>query len=189
MKKILFTIIISLFPLMVYANTVENYYINATIEDNGDLTVEEYFYIDGTFNGMERIINYVNPGAYEFNKDASSYGGSKLHNGTGIDLLEIRSLEKNEDFDFKNIDGKLFSKTSYASNGDYGVYTESKCSYGDTVRIYLPSYKDEAFYLKYRIKNIAILHNDIGELGWIVVGDRFANYIENLVVTVNIPNK
>ena len=188
MKKLLLFLFIFLFPLMVNANSVENYYINATIENNGDLLVEEYFYIDGTFNGMERIINYINSNAFPFNKDASSYGGSKLHNGSGLELLEVRSLEKDEDFDFKGINGTLFNKTSYASKGDYGVYTESKGMYGNTIRIFLPSYKDEAFYLKYRIKNIAILHNDIGELGLNVVGDSFANYIENLVVTVNIPN-
>ena len=188
MKKVLLIISLFFMPLIVCANTIENYYINATIENNGDLLVEEYFYIDGTFNGMERIIDYANLSAANFIPSASYYGGSKLHNGSGIEILEVRALEKDENFDFTNIDGELFSKTSSASKGDYGVYTENNNINGTTIRMFLPSYKDEAFYVKYIIKDIAILHNDVGELGWNVVGKSLANYIDNLVVTVNVPN-
>lgn len=188
MKKILLMLISFIFPFIVYANTIDNYYINATIKDNGDLLVEEYFYIDGTFNGMERIINYKNINAYDFVESASSYGGSKLHNGNGIEILEVRALPKDENFDFENIDGNLFSKVSSASKGDYEVYTENRSSYGSTIRIFLPSYKDEAFYIKYLLKDMAILHNDVGELGWNVVGDSLANPTNNLIVKVNIPD-
>lgn len=188
MKKFLLTILLFLFPIIVNANSIENYYINATIENNGDLLVEEYFYIDGTFNGMERIIDYANLGVQDFVPSASNYGGSKLHNGTGIEILEVRALEKDENFDFTNIDGELFSKTNYAEKGDYGVYTENSHINGTSIRMFLPSYKNEAFYVKYLIKNIAILHNDVGELGWNVIGKSLANYIDNLVVTVKIPN-
>ena len=188
MKKVLLIISLFFMPLIVYANTIENYYINATLENNGDLLVEEYFYINGTFNGMERIIDYANLSASNFIPTASNYGGSKLHNGSGIEILEIRALAKDENFDFTDIDGKLFSETSSASKGDYGVYTENTNINGKTIRMFLPSYKNEAFYIRYIIKNIAILHNDVGELGWNVVGKSLANYINNLVVTVNIPN-
>ena len=74
---------------------------------------------------MERIINYKNINAYDFVESASSYGGSKLHNGNGIEILEVRALPKDENFDFENIDGNLFSKVSSASKGDYEVYTEN----------------------------------------------------------------
>ena len=42
MKKIINYLIFSIFPLLVKAEGIENYYINATIQSNGDLLVEEY---------------------------------------------------------------------------------------------------------------------------------------------------
>ena len=45
MKKIINYLIFSIllvFPLLAKAEGIENYYINATIQSNGDLLVEEY---------------------------------------------------------------------------------------------------------------------------------------------------
>ena len=54
MKKIIKSIIFSLLlfiPITVYAEEgIEKFYINATVEENGDLTVEEYFYLNGEFD-------------------------------------------------------------------------------------------------------------------------------------------
>ena len=188
MKKILLTILLFLFPLIVSAEGIENYYINATIENNGDLLVEEYFYLNDEFNGMSRIINYRNSNAFTFNKDSSSYGGSTLHNGNGVEILEVRALKIDSEFDFSKIEGTVFNKASYASVGDFGVYTIDDEYDGVDLRIYLPSSKNKAFYIKYRLRNMGILHNDIGELGWNVVGDSLSESVANLVVYINIPN-
>ena len=101
---------------------------------------------------------------YDFNSDVSSYGASKLNNATGIELLEVRGVDVDPDFDFNNINGDLFKKSLYASVGDYGVYELSNKTNGISLKIYNPSSKDKAFYVKFKLKNIAVLHNDIGEL-------------------------
>ena len=76
MKKILQILgLLLIFPIIVLADGVENYYINATIEQDGSLLVEEYFTITGYYNGYERIIDYKNFSASPFNINASSYGG------------------------------------------------------------------------------------------------------------------
>ena len=193
MKKILLIVIIFLFPLIVQAYGIENYYINATVLDNGDLEVQEYFNLTGSYNGMEREILYRNTNAPTFNPDMDSYGGSSLHNGSGIVINEVRAVELNDNFNFSDVDGEIFNSVYSASKGDYGVYTVSN-TYGESfdsgklIRIFLPNYKNKAFYIKYVLKDMAILHNDVAEFGWNVVGNNLSESVENLVVTVNIPN-
>ena len=191
MKKIkflLFMFILLFIPSNVFAYGVNNYFINATVLDNGDLEVQEYFEVNGSFNGMERIINYKNSNAYQFNPDAPSYGGHSLHNGTGVVIEEVRAVDITDKFNFDNVTGDKFKSVTSASKGDYGVYTNNSSYNGRTVRIFLPSSKKKAFYIRYKLQNMAILHNDVGEIGWNVIGDKFNESSENIVVYINIPN-
>ena len=139
--KLIYTIIL-LFPIIAYAYGIDNYYVNATLEDDGDLRVQEYFNMNGEFNGMERIILYANDNAYTFNPDLESYGGSKLNNGTGLKINEIRAVDINDNFNFKKINGKLFKRRAEADAGDYGIYTMTSQSSGYAVKIFLPSKKN-----------------------------------------------
>ena len=172
-----------LFPSIVFADGIENYYINATVLDNGDLEVQEYFNLTGTYNGMEREINFRNSNAHVFNPDMDSYGGSTLHNGSSITIEEIRAVDVDDNFNFKDINGDVFKSVYNASKGDYGVYTSSKTYDGISVRMFLPSYKNKAFYIKYILKDMAILHNDVGELGWNVIGD---SLLEDIAIKIFI---
>ena len=181
-------ILIMCIPFTVDAEEgIEKFYINATVEENGDLTVEEYFYLNGEFNGMEREILYKNDDLYDFHPELDYYGGSKLHNGSGIELIEIRALPIDENFDFQNISGTLFEEVSSADKGDYGVYTVEPSSDGETYQIYLPDNKKEAFYIKYTLKNIAIVHNDIAEIYWNAIGDTLRESIGTLRITISFP--
>ena len=53
-----------LFAIPFYVNAssygIENFYVNGYQEDNGDLTVEYYFDMNGSYNGTELDINYIN---------------------------------------------------------------------------------------------------------------------------------
>ncbi len=191
MKRIIKSIILNLLlfiPITVYADAgIEKFYINATVEENGDLTVEEYFYLNGEFNGMERVILFSNDDLYDFHPKLDYYGGSKLHNGSGIELIEIRSLPIDENFDFDNISGTLFEEVSDADKGDYGVYTVDTSSNGESYQIYLPDNKKEAFYIKYTLKNMAIVHNDVAEIYWNAIGDTLRESIGTLRITVTFP--
>ncbi len=191
MKKILLFIIgvlVILTPKMVFADGINDYYINATILNNGDLEIEEYFDLEGHYNGMERIIKYRNSNSVEFNAYDTSYGGSSIHNGNNMMIKEIKSVSINHDFNFNNFDGKLFKKVEYASIGDYGVYTENIIDGGLSTKIFMPSSKKKAFYIKYILNNMAVLHDDVGELGWSIFDTALNESIKNLRVYVNIPN-
>lgn len=185
--KIILLLMFLFIPDFVFAGDIGNFYINATILDNGDLEVEEYFNLIGSYNGMERIINYINPNANEFNSSANTFGGSEIHNGSGIIIEEVRAVDL-INFDFDNVSGTIFKNVSSATSGDYGVYTTSSSNIGKTIRIFLPSQRMEAFYVKYKLNNMAVLHNDIGELGWNIFNTSFDENIQNFKVNINIPS-
>lgn len=188
LKLLLFTLML-LIPCKVFGYGINNYYINATILDNGDLEVEEYFEMNGTYNGFERKINYKNLDAPLFYADARSYGGYNLHNGDGINIEEVRAVDIDNNFNFENIGGTKFKLVSGARKGDYGVYTVSNNYTNDGVDVgmFLPSRKNKAFYIKYKLVNMAILHNDVGELGWNIFSDELSESVNNLVAYINIP--
>jgi len=188
MKRIVYLFILLFLPVIVFADGVDNYYINATIESDGSLLVEEYFTLTGSYNGFERKIYYTNPNATKFNINASSYGGSTLHNGSSIELISVGSADKTFPGSFSSLNIDTFSFDDDASSGDYGVYYYDSLSKGIDLWIYNPSKRKKAFYIKYRIKDMAILFNDVGELGWNVVGSEFTEDIDNLSITLNIPN-
>ena len=175
------------FPLIAFAEGVEDYYINATVETDGSLLVEEYFTLSGSYNGYERIINYRNNNATHFNINANSYGGSTIHNGNGLEVLEVGGADHYFKGNFNNLSIDNFIYDDEAQKGDYGFYNYEATSNGKDILIYNPSRKGKAFYIKYRLKNMAILFNDIGEIGWNVVGDAFKEDIENLTITLNVP--
>ena len=180
-----------LIPFKVWASYgIEHFYINATVLENGDLEVQEYFEMNGSYNGMERIYSFINPSSPSFDPNAESFGGSSIHNGDGIEIIEVRAvnINSNHTFDFKNVVGYLFDKRSSASNGSYGAYTETKENDRVSIKIYLPSSKNKAFYVKYRIKNITVLHNDIGELYWNLFDNTMKESVHNVVAYINFPN-
>ena len=186
MKKLLLILVLFLFPMMVLA-TVENYHMNVTVLKNGDMEVEEYFSLDGEFNGVPRTINFKNPYSTVFNPDDTEYPSSLIHNGTNIIIEKIAAVKKSANYDFSNFNGYEFKKVDSANKGDYGVYTESSSGIGVDLKIFLPSSKNEAFYIKYKIENVAVLHDDVGELMWKIFDNNSPEAISDLQVVINLP--
>lgn len=187
MKKILWLFILFI-PFLAKADGINSYNINATVLENGDLYVQEVFDLDGTYNGFERIINFKNSSAQAFDGSIESFNGSDIYNGTGIILKQIRAVDKNElDFNSLKTSGDEFKKVSYANKGDYGVYTEENNENGSSYLIYNPSSKRKAFYVEYVISNMAVVHNDVAEIGWNIFTSLNED-VRNLKITINIPN-
>lgn len=189
-KKVLLLIIafLTIIPCSIKAyEGIENYYIEATVSDNGDLNVKEYFSLTGEFNGFERIINYKNNNAPKFDGSAESFGGSDIYNADDIILNRIMAVDKVSSIDFDSINGTNFSKVPYASSGEFGKYTVTNKGNGYAYKIFNPSSYNKAFYIEYTLKNIAVVHNDVAEIGWNIFTE-LSEYVNNLEVIINIPN-
>lgn len=188
-QKLLFVALLFI-PFIVFAEDygIEQFYIDATLRNDGSLEVQEYFVVKGTYNGYYRDIKYSNPTNYDFNPDLEAYGSSKIYDGNAIYINEVKALDVDKNFDFSNTNGEVFTKVSSAEAGDYKKYTESYLTAGKEVRIYCPSKKHKAFYIKYTLSNMAVRHNDVGELWWVAMGNELEDSIDDFRVTIHFPN-
>ncbi len=193
MKKliqlIVFTIV--LVPTLVFAKDgISEYYIDLTVEKNGDVTVEELFILEGTFNGYERVINFQNEFANTFDGSLESFNGSEIYNGDSVIIHEIRSVSVQNNSDLKALlgEGTLFKESTSATTGEFGKYTVTDNWNGKNIRIYNPSSNGQkGFYIKYTITNMAVVHNDIAEIGFNIFTDQTED-IDHLEMHIHIPN-
>lgn len=193
LNKIIFFFIL-LIPLFVSAKELEdaginNYFINAVVVENGDIIVEEYFELMGEYDGYIRDINYRVPSLYTFRPELEWYGPSNIMNGNDVYLLDIKAVNKDKNFTFENVTGTSFEKTSFGEEGDYGVYEVEYGLSGNSYKIYLPSSKNKAFYMKYRLKNMGAVYNDVAEVYWSVPILDIYDDINNLKVSLSLKSE
>ncbi len=187
MKKIFLFLILFLFPLSVSANgSTEKIYVEFNVQANGDLKVREALILNGEYNGTELNFSYENPYLRTFSGDLKDFEGSSIYNASGIEDFKIYGV-KNYPLNFELLysENKTEFKesTSFAKSGDYGVYEKR----GDSYRIYIPSSYKEAILITYTLKDVVVVHNDIAEFAWDVIGSNYPEDINELVVKVNLP--
>ena len=83
MKRLL-AILVLLCPLIVKAQDIDNYYINATLSKDGNLIVEEYVEVKEMEGYFERNIYYRDD--YVMASDNNTFGYTALNNGKNIDF-------------------------------------------------------------------------------------------------------
>ncbi len=157
---------------------IEHFYIDATLKTNGDMDVSELIVLDGTFNGYERDIVYsLNDNDY----NALGITNLRIY---GKEVYGSVSLDSFQD-DFED-----FSAVNSAENGDSNKYILSDISGGKRVRMYYSTYNSTtAFLIKYTLKDVGILHEDVVEYYWNFIGNDFEDNINDIKIRVNYPNK
>ncbi len=183
MKKLLVLLILCC-PLIIKAQDIDNYYISATINSNGDLLVEEYIETKEENGYFERDIYYQDN--YVSDENAlKTLEYTSLNNGSSVEFLTVGSVAKTKK-DTAEITGvKEFNKVNVGSLGDTGIYLLRSDEGKEYIRLYKKG--DDAYYLKYIIKDLAVKHNDIGEIYFNLIKNNKDN-IKNLKVVINLPN-
>lgn len=182
MKKILIAIITFMWlPLVSLAADydIKHFYIDATLQENGDMDVQELVVMKGTFNGYEVGIEYNTNSIYgaSYMDNVSIYGGP-LTNEKDLDI-------NNWNFDFSE-----FKKVDYAQNGDKLKFIESNYSDSNNYRLYYSTDNSTtAFLVKYTLKDVGIAHNDCIEINWNFFSTAFRDDVEDLQIRVNYPIK
>ena len=191
-KWIFSSIIFAIFfiPSLVFAEGTDRFYIDLTILDNGDIEVKEAISLTGEYNGSYRDIIYQNPYAYPFTGLYSNFAGNTdIYNGTGIKDLKVYRIDKADFLHIEDLSKKKdqFRLVEDASNGDSGVYTLSTRDDGVYLKMFMPSKENSVFYLEYTITDAVVLHDDVAELFWNVLGDGYTERIEDFQVLVHLP--
>lgn len=197
LNKVIFTILISFFPLFVSALSVDNVnyeieevYINSTVDIVGSMHIQEAIVIKGALNGFERTINFKNSSLEKWESGKINFENSSIYNARGVSLSKVTSNKINkEDIDWKLLDNwsNLYGETESANKGDTNVYTSENTNDGIKVRIYNPNESGYVVYMfDYYIDQAVVLHNDVAELYWTFIPLDFDD-IKNAHIQVTIP--
>ena len=195
-NKIIVIFILVLIGLSIYwglleAEIIRNYkikefYIDATIREDGDMSVKEdtLYRFNGKYNGITITIpSSVSKEYYEsMTKDSindSETLPDSLYISSGIKDVNIYVEENGEK--------RLFNQVGAASIGDTGVYTVSNESENVTYTIYEPSKNEKKrIIIEYTLQNVAVKHNDLGEIYWNFIGGNVECNISKLNININI---
>lgn len=165
--SIIFLILIMVlsFPLKPYAEdslSISRWLIESELLENGDLYIEEDITFDfsGKFNGVFREI--------------------VLEKTSGVKNIEVGEIIDGEEIKYDNI--------NKGKKGNSNVFTIDTNNNSKTITIYSPS-KDQkkTFKIKYTVKNVAIKHNDTGELNYQFLGSENKTPIEFFSVNIKLP--
>ncbi len=183
-------LIISIFTFFLLTNvskvfaaeyTIEDYTINATIQNNGDIKVEELlkyeFYAD--MNGVYRDIIY----GYKFESQLDDMKPtSSRYQATGIEDIKVYT----SDYSFDYMDISLPGEN--LQNGMSNVYSlDSNQTGRKTIKAYSPVSYGSDKYVKYEytIKDAVVKYSDAYEFYWNFLGGDWACYINNVNINVS----
>lgn len=172
-------------PTIVKADdySIENIDMQVEIKENGDLKIEEklIYNFNGKYNGIYITIPYgLNDSKYDKIRKQNALINDSFYNASTYNINEI------------SVDGKSYDRAYNATNGMSNVYTvESRTDTQsvDKIKIYSPSsYTTKTFNVVYTLKNVAVKHNDIGEIYYNFIGGNWDKTIKKLNIDISLPN-
>lgn len=197
MKKKIFLLFITICMFfginnILYASSeyeIEDYRIDAIVNENGDMEVTEYlvYDFDSDMNGVFRDILYKYD--YSIQNDDMSPTSSRYQ---ASDVQDIKVYYSNYSFD--DMDLAILENKNKLTNGMNGYYSLSSIvsdGYRKQIKLYTPVESGNKKYIKYEfvLKDVAVKYNDYSEIYWNFLGKNWECKIENLQVNVKLQNK
>ena len=82
----------------------------------------------------------------------------------------------------------MFKLTDYAINGQNQVYTVAEENNIRKIKIYSPTTNSsKTFFISYTLKDVAVKHNDIGEIYYNFIGGAWDKDIKRLNIDIKLP--
>src|SRR5699024_6363017 len=83
-----------------------------------------------------------------------------------------------------------YTQVEEADSGDSGVFIIETEDDTTTIQIFSPSEDEEkTFRIDYMVKDLAVRHNDTGELYYKFLGDENQTPINNFIVNIHLPGR
>ena len=192
---LLVIILVVLIGCVSYASSddvTQKLYQDITINSDGSITIKEAALLSGEYNGRSREIKYKSNNSVTFSGIYSNFAGNTdIYDGTNIKNIKIYDISQNN---FNTIDDigneeKEYEEVKSASNGKYGVYTMYRSGTGAEFKIFCPNRKRKVFCMEYTIEDAVVVHNDIAELYWNLMGNNYREEIEDFQAKVHLPGE
>lgn len=167
---------------------VKSLYINVDIKNNGDALVKELITLKGTFNGYERDL-LLGSNKEKFNGEKRDFESSDIYIPTSFKNFKVGLIKAGSNPSFNTITKKVeYFQSGSAKNGDSGIYSKTGIENGTRIKMYNETIDSvTSFYLEYTIENAIVKHVDIAEFYYTIVGDKFDDDIEKVVIKINAP--
>ncbi len=183
-----------LIPLKIEAKSpTAKFLSDIEIQSNGDIKVKELIKLNGDYNGLSRNLYFRNNDAtiYEAPNESALEGNTTLYDGSSLTIDKIGTINDNNSLDFSSFTTEIndYQNVDYATKGESGVYTINHTSSGPELMIYNPSSNKQIFYIEYTIKDVIVIHNDIAEFAYNVLGDGYTENIDDYEVKVTLPEE
>lgn len=150
------------------SSDVEQVYINATLDVLGSMHVQEVHVIKGTMDNYKREISYKTSNLPEWEEGKVNLYASSFYDGRSANISKISAFEIQENeinWDLLNHKYAEFKESESYKDGDKETYTKKETDIGYDIEVYNKSDSEyTAYYFDYYVNQVAVLHNDIGEL-------------------------
>ena len=162
--------------------SIDEINMDVVVQKNGSVKINEEltYNFNGSFNGIYITIPYgVNDNKYDEIRKQTSLVNDSYYNASTYRIDSVY------------VENKSYKQTYSAANGESGVYTIEKSNTNnvDKIKIYSPTtYSKKTFNISYTLNNLAIKHNDIGEIYYNFIGGDWDKTIKKLNININLPN-
>lgn len=161
---------------------IEDMDIQATINQDGsaDIIQKLTYDFNGTYNGIYIDIPYEIKDKEKEDSIKTDKLDDSLYTGSNIEIENITS----NDYGIEN----SYKEVRYATNGDENVYTAEKKEGIYRIKVFSPTQNSKkTFILEYNIEDLAVQHNDVGELYYNFIGGKWQCEIEKLNIDIFLP--
>jgi len=190
MKKILFFLLIMLWPISVFAVSydVEDVLIDAKVLSNGNMEVSELFVLDGTFHGYIRDIVYQNSKLKYHHP--TNFSEDAIYNASGIEdvVLAAKKITSSPTFETMQESFDILTQ-EYESSAQNQNFVQSSIKDGNSYKMYYEANREKvAFLVRYTLKDVVVLHEDIAEVYWTFIGEASDDALEHVQIRLTIPS-
>lgn len=192
MKKLFYLLALFIFIIPFRVNAIETtdkFYFDITINKDGSLFVRELADLRGTYNNRERTIEYRTDYFKKFTGTKDDFYESDIYNNGGITDIKVGGIDRsNLTFDSIYNVSNFYTKTSSVNNGECGKYVLNEYTDSIYLKINCHSSYNRAFYIEYKVLDAVVLHNDVAELRYALLGDGYEENITDFKVKVHLPD-
>lgn len=170
---------------------ITSYQIDAYVESDGSMYVQEVLTYDGSFNGQYWNLEYASDGE----KTTSTINMSDLEGSAAIynahDITDIQVYALSNPYG-QVVEGNMVQYATIPSGsgdlGDSGVYEQVVTDRDVALKIFSPTQNYvKVLVIQYRLENVAVLHQDVAEVYWNFIGSEWEEVLNDVEINIYLP--
>lgn len=170
---------------------ITNYHIDAYVESDGAMRVEELLTYDGSFHGQEWNLQYATgrntPKTVSDLSDLE--GDARIYDAQSVSDIRVYVLiDPDGGTGESNLVEYMPALSGAGEMGDSGIYERRSESNTLFLKIFsLTQNERRAILITYRLKDVAVMHQDVAEVYWNFIGERWEEPLNDVEINIHLP--